>query len=286
VAKSKTKRERKTVTLARAKTEKAEVASPTVPGKTHEVDRVVDLLASMYNRRDISQIQFAAGDRYRTAFEMLSASAGGAGDFDRVRGSGEVGGMARSYVDAAKSVSDARLRILYPRDYAVLHRVCVEGKTLEKVANELNSFDTGVKFDRQQIGYMFKSALSQLAAAWWPDKVPKIDQSTLDHLAQLSADRFLEGTAQFIEEGTPEWDRVQHYRQLQGLAPLVAKEQKIGDDQLAWGVWLRMESARMTRSISEKATVTEIEVIDRTARVAHATGQRVFWSNKQREKAR
>jgi hypothetical protein len=90
VAKSKTKRERKTVTLARAKTEKAEVASPTVPGKTHEVDRVVDLLASMYNRRDISQIQFAAGDRYRTAFEMLSASAGGAGDFDRVRGSGEV----------------------------------------------------------------------------------------------------------------------------------------------------------------------------------------------------
>jgi hypothetical protein len=280
------KTKRREVTLARPKTEAAVVASPTVPGKTQEVDRVVDLLTQMYNRRDISQIQFAAGDRYRTSFEMLSASAGGAGDFDRVRGAGNPSGMAETYVSAARSVSDAKLRILYPRDYAVLHRVCVEGKTLERVAKDLSSFDLGTKFDRQTIGYMFKSALSQLAAAWWPDKVPRIDKGTLDYIAQLGGELRAGDEAQFLEEGTHIWTSVQHYRSLQGLPALVAKEQKIGEGQFVRGVWLRLEAARLTRQIVEKAAVTEVKSFERNSRVAHATGDKVFWSNREREKAR
>jgi hypothetical protein len=280
------KTKRREVTLARPKTEAAVVASPTVPGKTQEVDRVVDLLTQMYNRRDISQIQFAAGDRYRTSFEMLSASAGGAGDFDRVRGAGNPSGMAETYVAAAKAVSDARLRLLYPRDHAVLHRVCVEGKTLERTAQEISASDSGIKLDRQLVGYMLKAALSQLAAAWWPDRVPKIDQGTLDRLAQLKGEHRAGDEAQFIKEGTPEWDRVQHYLRLQGLPPLVAKEHKISDDQVASGAWLRIEAARMTRRIVEKAAVTEVKSFERNSRVAHATGDKVFWSNRERERAR
>lgn len=283
MAKKVKKSGRKTVTLARAKTEKTDVASPTVPNQTEYVDRVIDLLAQMFGRGDISQIQFAAGDRYRTSFETLSASAGGAGDFDRVRGAGVPDGLGISYVRAARSVSDARLKILYPRDYAVLHRVCVEGKTFEQVARDLSSSDLGVSFYRKEISYMFKSALSQLAAAWWPDKVPKIDQPTLDHLGE--DDEEGEDKPRFVELGSTEWDRMQNYRALKGMPPLVPSQIKRGK-AVVEGTWLRADNVPMTAEFSEKASIVDVEtdVSKRKSPVAHTTRDKVFYSNREKAK--
>lgn len=281
MAQSKRKRiksSRRTVTLARPRTEAVEVVVPTLEGKaaastTQTVERVIDLLTQMYNRKDISQVQFAAGDRYRTAFEMTSGSAGGAGDFNRVRGNGGPGSITEVYVEAARFVSDAKWKILYPRDYAVLHRVCVEGKTLDRAAQELSAGDSGLKLDRQLVGYMFKSALSQLAAAWWPHKVPKIDQSTLDYLA---GDKHADDKPQFVVMGTPEWARVDHYRMLKGLQPLVPQKHTRDGVELI-GAWLKAEGFPMTSMSTEKSSV--IATDDFTASsVVHATRDKVFWS--------
>lgn len=280
------KSSRRTVTLARPRTESIEVVVPTLEGKTdvsktQTVERVIDLLTQMYNRRDISQVQFAAGDRYRTAFEMTSGSAGGAGDFNRVRGRSGPGSITDVYVEAAQFVSDARMKILYPRDYAVLHRVCVEGKTLERVSQELSTSDYGIKLDRQAVGYMFKSALSQLAAAWWPTKVPKIDQSTLDHLA---GDERSEDRPQFVVIGTPEWARVDHYRALKGLPALVP--QRVTKDGVELiGAWLRSEAFPMTALHTDKSVVMDTELVA-SGSVVHATRDKIFWSNRDRAKVR
>lgn len=273
------KQKRAHVTLARPRTEKTDVASPTVPGKTDYVDRVVDLLLQIYNRHGISQIQFAAGERYRNSFEMLSASAGGAGDFDRVRGVGSSDGMGICYLQAAESVRDAKLKILYPRDYAVLHRVCVQGKTFDRVAKELSASDMGVQFDEKEVSFMFKAALSQLAAAWWPSKVPKIDQSTLEHLAQ--DDDSDPDDPQFLESGTREWNHVQQVRHLKGLAPLQPKSMSEGKQ----GAIVRADRPSISAHVSQKSVAGPAGSISAAAPVAHAApgrggAGRVFWSNR------
>lgn len=276
------KQKRAHITLARPRTEKTDVASPTVPGKTDYVDRVVDLLSQIYNRHGISQIQFAAGERYRNAFEMLSASAGGAGDFDRVRGAGTSDGLGVSYVQAAQFVSDARMKILYSRDHAVLHRVCVEGKTFDRVAKELSASDLGIQFDEKEVSFMFKSALSQLAAAWWPTKVPKIDQGMLDHLAGDEGDAG--DDPQFLEYGTPDWNRHQQVLALKGAKPMVPKMIKYGKNDVA-GAIVRADRPRITAHVTQKSTAGQAGSISAAAPVAHAApgrggAGRVFWSNR------
>jgi hypothetical protein len=271
----------KQITLARPKTESVDVVVPSLEGKTDQsvtetTERVVDLLTQMYNRKDISQVQFAAGDRYRTSFEMLSASSGGAGDFDRVRAGGSGGGMAISMVAAAEDVRETKLKILYIRDYAVMHRVCVQGKTFDKVAQELSGGDLGIKFDRREIAYMFKSALSQMAAYWWPDKVPKIDQTVLDH---VSEDGHAGDQPQLVEAGTPEWERLQRYRLNANMPPLLPL--LINGN---WGVMVRADVARLTAVRTEKPRATESTSVEEPAVVAHATRDKMFYSNRDEKK--
>ena len=180
IAVAKGKKRAPTITLARPKTETAEVAHPRVPGKTEFVDRITDTLTTMYNRRQISQLQYGAGEHYRTAWAMTSASPGGSMDFDRVRGgASSAAGPALTYLMAAEVVHQAKFR-LYPRDYAVVHRVCVLGLPVEKTARELydERFDGAWRLYLLDVGRRLRTGLDELADLWWPDARGKTDPKT------------------------------------------------------------------------------------------------------------
>ncbi|WLB14810.1 hypothetical protein QIH87_50230 (plasmid) [Bradyrhizobium elkanii] len=165
---------------ARSRTETAEVSHPRVAGKTEFVERVVDTLTTMFNRRQISQLQYGAGDRYRTAHDMTSASSGGSMDFDRVRGgSGVSPTPALSFLMAAETVREAR-HFLYPRDFAIVHRVCAQGFTIEQAARQLydERFDVPWAAYLSDAGRRFRTGLDELADRWWPDARTTIDKKT------------------------------------------------------------------------------------------------------------
>lgn len=173
------KKQRGPVT-ARPRTEKAEVSAPYTAGKIDIVERVSDTLTSMYNRRQITQLQYGAGDRYRVAHEMTSASSGGSMDFDRARGSSGLSPTpALTFLMAAETVSEARKR-LYPKDYAIIHRVAVLGLTIEQAARQLydDQWDGNWRSYLEDAGRKFRNGLDALADMWWPDARVRKDRRT------------------------------------------------------------------------------------------------------------
>jgi hypothetical protein len=180
-------------TTARPRTEKAEVSGAYTAGKTDVVERVIDTLTSMFNRRQITQLQLGAGERYRVAHEMTSASMGGSMDFDRVR-SGSAGAAhqtpAMTYLLAAETVSEARKR-LYPRDFAIVHRVCVLGLTIEQAARQLydSQWDGEWTPYVRQAGWKFRNGLDALADMWWPDSKTKTDPKTGEEVRPMRRTR-------------------------------------------------------------------------------------------------
>jgi hypothetical protein len=180
VANSKRKRDAK-ILSARPRTEKDEVSHPRVEGKTEFVDRVSDTLTSMFNRKQISQLQFGAGDRYRLAYEMQFASAGGSMDFERARGSTGTAPVspALTFLLAAECTREAKTK-LYPKDFAIVHRVCVIGLTIEAAARQLYhpEYDGDWPPYVRNAGMRFRAGLDALADMWWPDSRAPIDRKT------------------------------------------------------------------------------------------------------------
>lgn len=165
---------------ARPRTETAEVSAPMTAGKIDRVERICDTLTSMFNRRQISQLQYGAGDRYRSAWEMTSASSGGSMDFERARGSSGLSPTpALTYLLAAEIVSEARKK-LYPVDFAIVHRVSVIGLTIEQAAKQLYDarFDGEWPLYLRRAGMRFREGLDQMADMWWPDARSKIEKKT------------------------------------------------------------------------------------------------------------
>lgn len=174
-------------TTARPRTEKAEVSGAYTAGKTDVVERVIDTLTSMYNRRQINQLQFAAGDRYRFSWEMTSGSSGGSMDFDRARGSsGGSYGFANTYMNAAECVRDVKEK-LYPKDRAMVHRVCIVGLTIEQAARQLYDANYDGAWDSyvKEAGRKFRVGLETLADLWWPDSKTKKDPVTGEEIRPM-----------------------------------------------------------------------------------------------------
>lgn len=174
-------------TTARPRTEKAEVSGAYTAGKTDVVERVIDTLTSMFNRRQISQLQYGAGDRYRMAHEMTSASSGGSMDFDRARGSSGLSpSPALTFLLAAETVSEAKRR-LYPKDFAIVHRVAVLGLTIEQAARQLydERYDGEWTPYVRQAGWKFRNGLDALADMWWPDSKTKTDPKTGEEIRPM-----------------------------------------------------------------------------------------------------
>lgn len=168
---------------ARPRTETAEVSHPRLEGNTEFVSRVTDTLTSMYNRKQITMMQFCAGDRYRLSHEMTSASSGGSMDFDRARGSRGTAPIspALTFLLAAECVSEARKK-LYPKDFAIVHRVCVLGLSIEGAAKQLYDarFDGAWDPYVKEAGRKFRVGLENLAEMWWPDSVASEKRRTKD----------------------------------------------------------------------------------------------------------
>lgn len=156
-------------------------------GKIDRVERICDTLTSMFNRRQISQLQYGAGDRYRMAHEMTSASSGGSMDFERARGSSGLSPTpALTYLLAAETVSEARKK-LYPKDFAIVHRVCVLGLTIEQAAKQLydSQWDGEWSPYVRQAGWKFRNGLDALADMWWPDAKTKVDRKTGEEIRPI-----------------------------------------------------------------------------------------------------
>jgi hypothetical protein len=153
------------------KVEAAKVASP----YGHGIDRVlraVDTLAVMTRRGQLTDAQYHAGQRYRHCYDVIYGQMGGASDFERTRGKGLPGSPPSfSYLQASEIVSQVK-RILYPRDYAVVHRVCVEGLSLGECAEKLYGADE--RSQREEAGRRLKEGLRELAEKWFPDRKRRI----------------------------------------------------------------------------------------------------------------
>jgi hypothetical protein len=164
------------------------VESPYRLEKMDRVERVTDTLTSMFNRKQLTQLQFAAGDRYRMSWEMTSASSGGSMDFDRVRGrSGPSMGFADTYLSAADDVHQVKLKLNNPKTYAMIHRVCVVGLTIEQAARQLHDpkWDRRWKTYLKEATFRFHTGLDDMAEKWWPDSRTQRDPKTGEEIRAM-----------------------------------------------------------------------------------------------------
>ena len=178
------------------RTEMVNVASPTVPGATERLSRVVDTLHVMLRRDQISERQYWAGERYRTSLEKLGSSPGGAMDFERPRG-GSLPGSPPSpaMLYASDDVHQAENR-LYRWDFEVVHLICGVGMTIEEAA--ANLYGSGVdgkpfRQCREDCGRRLREGLRQLADLWFPEQSGegartrsiRLDRATITDAAEV-----------------------------------------------------------------------------------------------------
>lgn len=150
------------------RTETGKVAHPTLDGHIEIVHRVVDTIEGMRKRKQLSEREYQAADYYRTCWETIHSSIGGAMDYDRARG-GSLPGQppAPHYMLASEVCSEVR-RVLYPQDFAVVHRVCALGMTVEQAAANLYQ-QTPTRAQKEDCGRRLREGLGQLAERWFPE---------------------------------------------------------------------------------------------------------------------
>lgn len=152
---------------AAPKTQSDKVAHPRLAGYVETVRRVVDTLDAMRKRKHISEREYQAADHYRTCFATLYGSMGGALDFDRARGGSTPGSPpAPHYMLASEVVSSVR-SFLYPKDYAVVHRVTALGMSIEEAAAQLYAPVT--RAAKEDCGRRLREGLAQMADKWFPE---------------------------------------------------------------------------------------------------------------------
>lgn len=123
-------------------------------------------------------------------------------DFDRARGSTGTAPVcpALTFLLAAECTSQARLK-LYPKDFAIVHRVCVIGLTIEAAARQL--YDPQYHGDWppyvRNAGVRFREGLDQLADMWWPDSRAPVDKKTGEEIRPIRGAMTEKPTATNVE---------------------------------------------------------------------------------------
>lgn len=128
------------------------------------VDRVVDTMRAMLRRRQISPREYQAGERIQQASETIVAPTGNVMDFDRACGGSVPGQPPAMACLVAADVLDQAYKHLYPRDYAVVWRVCVQGLRIDQCGHLFAHGRSG----REEAGRALRRALGELADLWWP----------------------------------------------------------------------------------------------------------------------
>lgn len=122
------------------------------------------------NRLDRQQVE--AADTYRTAFETMHASLGGAMDFNRVRGGG---GGSKSPSEAALVATETLKRargVLGIQATIIIEQIVCHGHTAEACARLVFSYSEGqiVKArDVNHVGRILREGLTQLGLRWHPN---------------------------------------------------------------------------------------------------------------------
>ena len=153
---------------ARPPTIAAVVASPYTPGTVDRVRRVVDTLLQLHRSRQINDAQYAAADRYRTAYEAVRAGMGGAGDYERARG-GAPG--SRSITPAAArgadDLADASKALRACGAEVLVEMIVGQGWTAEQAARAI--FARATRRDREHVTAFLRAGLSALVELWGQD---------------------------------------------------------------------------------------------------------------------
>ena len=149
------------------RTHTTRVASPYGHG-VDVVQRVTDPLDVMTKRRQLTQRQYHAGIRYRHCYDVIYGQLGGSMDFDRPRGGGGQGTPPPvAYMEASETISLVK-RVLYPKDYAIVHRVCAEGLSIQECARTL--YGGSGRAETEQAGRRLQEGLRELADRWYPEE--------------------------------------------------------------------------------------------------------------------
>lgn len=121
------------------------------------------------NRLDRQQVE--AADTYRTAFETMHASLGGAMDFNRVRGGGGCKSPPQAAAEASEKLKQAR-GVLGIQATIIVEQVICFGHTTEATARLVFSYLEGqtVKArDVNHVGRVLREGLTQLGLRWHPN---------------------------------------------------------------------------------------------------------------------
>lgn len=149
-------------------TERSYVSHPTLPGHVEMVSRVVDTLSAMLKRRQLGKREYQAADHYRTAFATLGGAMGGSMDFDRARGGSTPGSPPGPHMLIASDTVDQVKAMLYPRDYAVVYRVCALGMSIEETTEQLYG-NPSTRSQRDDCSGRLRASLEAMADRWFPE---------------------------------------------------------------------------------------------------------------------
>jgi hypothetical protein len=150
------------------KTNTDKVDHPRLAGLVETVHRVTDTLVAMFKRKQIGEREYLAADKYRSSFAALYGVMGGVGDYERSRGGSTPGQPpAPHYMLAAETVSEVK-RYLYPKDYAVVHRVVALGMSLEEASSQLYQ-QNPTRAEKEDCGRRLREGLTQMADKWFPE---------------------------------------------------------------------------------------------------------------------
>lgn len=148
-------------------TERGFVSHPTLQGHVESVQRVVDTLSGMLKRKQLGKREYQAADHYRTAFATLGGAMGGAMDFDRARGGSTPGSPPGPHMLIASDTVDQVKAMLYPKDYAVVYRVCALGMSIEETTEQLYG-KPSTRSQRDDCSGRLRASLEAMADRWFP----------------------------------------------------------------------------------------------------------------------
>lgn len=153
---------------ARPRTVEAKVSSPTVPGATETVRRVINTIEYMLARKQLDRRSYRVAEMLLGAHQVLYGSIGNNLDPDRISGSSSPGSPPPpTYLLAAERLSEAK-RFLFPKAYRIVVSVVIAGYTIEQTANELAG-GIATRYEKEETGKTLREGLATLAARWIPD---------------------------------------------------------------------------------------------------------------------
>lgn len=159
------RRARERPITARPRSTIVDVAHPRLPGAVEKVERPFDTIEHMRRSKQLDGRQWQAAAMYRSAWDVLFGSIGGALDFSRARGGGIPGAPpAPHYLAAASRISEAK-RILYARDERLVRLIIGDGRTLEESTRLLMRAEP-TQLDKRKAGDRLREALDVLADKW------------------------------------------------------------------------------------------------------------------------